>query len=1579
MKKKILVLFLAILALTLGFASCTTPPTASNASVTAIAVIADSVQTEFSVGDTPDFSNIKVAVNYDDGTTGVVGYSDVTVSLPDTSTAGSKTVTVTYKDVSTTFSVNVIEKEIVLESIRIVSGSVASSVKRGKVYDTSSLQVEGVYSNGTVKGLPIADVTVSGIDTSTAGDKTLTVTYQDMSASLTVTVIDITDIKVLTNSVATKIPVGTALDTSNVSVTVVYADNTTENVSAIDLTIGTIDSSSYGKKGLSISYKGFSISYQIEVVGPMELTILNSEGFVREVMVGGTVNVSAIQASVRYSDGTDDTVAFEELTVGTVDTSTAGVKKLTVQYASLTAEVDITVVGVASMTVESGSVVSEILKGQSFDVSGIRVNGTYTNGQTFAKELGELTVSGSIDGNVAGEQKITVKFLDKTVEHTVKVCEISAIVATGIPISVPAGEKVDVSRLTVYAVYNDSKSTRVLLESGYTHNADSLNTNVEHGVVRFTVKYGELSYSVLISNVAPELDGIVIDTFNPNVRVDEAYDEDWIKITALYGNGAQQIIDEGFTISVTDINSGEKLLTVSYTEGGITKTATKVITVVGIRSISVIGGSLPTAIGKGQSFDASGVRVTVTYNDNTTKTVSTGITVTGYDSLVAGSDNVDKITVTYMGVSCKYSCHVKAVTGFTIYSGLEHVKRTGYATSVDKLRLLLTYSNSTQEIVYAKDLACVTYDGLEAGNVNFAVKYQDEGMAAPIVVAVTLVKADIYQIHALNGTVPGYVLQGDPLSFKDFRITVIYQYTYNGEQMEEVYLIGLDDPRLTANWTEEQFNSNKETGDRIIQFTYDTGEGYSLTASAKVVVKGITSIEIVPGSILTTVTKGQEVDTSTLQIKVIYSDGTYKYVYNNSSSSGLTVTLTDKENSSNKLLTVTYGGFETPATVEIKVVNPPSANAGMIFAAVLPDDILVRDTYQKNFKAYANGDKAPYYVGDDNPFVLYLNVAVLNSDGLLEEIDECRNIQTAVKVYDKDGKELTGTDLEAVVKFDPTTNTYDFTEAATAEGNNTYTLEITPNDPRYTVADAAASTKTLTVTVVDAYNVYHAYELNLITNVAEDTWWFDGKGMTEDQVFSQGTVVAEFLRNKGILQYRDGLKGVVIHKDLTLEQNDQRKDLPEKYFVSYEKDGKKETAMVDAIGLFNHVASVGETFSIYGNCFSIFTYNLDPVAHNGFGNNDDPYSSSTLFELQANTEDFKKDEYANSRSFPFDQIKYNICDLALRDNDPHSNDQKASERHIRGISAFQVGSSTVNMNNVNIDAFMMSVATEEDGLTLNLKNVKFYNAWQGHLFLWSHNKFYETLDLQNERPSESLFGIKVDIKTSLLAKCGGPVILAQNANRDLECNYGMSIDVVVDAETDRNLYSYVTGEEAWFVAVNQVALAKKILLANDGISQLSSLLNVFGKLDKPASFLSTTKITGVPTVNMKMVIMGNGDLAGGSIAEHRGSYTVVDKTVMNMKINDGENTALKDLMAPTANGSLPILQSSGGGIAYQDVETNTLKPYAPEGIIEIPPELSGMLGIPAGTKIPYPDTAVFEGDYLNIYMQGIGILLEYYH
>ena len=1559
MKRKIIGLILLILAFTLCFAACKKDPvtedeTDADVKITSISVVAGSVPTEVEVGQTPDFSGIKVKVSYDDNTSKEIGYADVKLSALDTATAGAKTVTVTYGDYKTTFSINVIEKEAVLESIKIVAGSVAASVYQGKIYDTTELQVAGIYSDGTERGLPIADVTISGIDTSTAGDKTLTVKYGDFTATMTVKVIGITGMKVYTGTVATKLMVGETLDTSNLEVEVTYADNTTEPVKAIDLVIGTVDTASYGKKELSISYKGFEIKHSIEVVGLTEISVLNTDGFKREVLVGSSFSAAGIQVEATYSDGTNKTFGADKLTVGTVDTATAGEKNLTVSYTeggiTKSADVKITVVGVESMTVNTGTLKNEILKGESFSVSGIQVSGKYTNGKNFSLDGDDLSIDGAIDGNTAGEQTIRITYLDKTIDHTVKVCEITAIRATLPNKVVAAGQAISLNGLEVYGIYNTSKPTEVKLTDGISTNIDSIDINTEADK-DLVVTWGGFNYTIKITTTAPSLSGLEIRGADDTVRVDESYDTSSLNVWALYGNETdEKITAYDVSIAADPDNANQKIVTVTYTENGVTKTATKTVTVVGIESIAVVDGTLSTLINKGQEFVCTGVKVIVTYADGSNKRVESGITV-DVPELVNGADN--NITVTYEGVSCTHVCHVKAVSSIEIFAGLADVKREGYATDVSKLELKITYSDSTETVVLASTLGeAVDYDGDEKGALEFTVTY--EGKTA----TKTFVKATIYQIHALNGTVPGYLLQGNMPSFDKFRVTVIYQYEYNGEVKEEIYLIGLDDPNLTVNYTDEVYGDRFDCvtpGDRVVQFTYDTqepdpeneGQTRKLTAAAKIIVKGVDYIEIVPGSVLTTVKKGQTVDTDKIQVKVNYTDGTYLYVSSSELKSKSTV---DTSTVGTKTLTVTYAGYNTDftASVEVTVVDTANANTGMIFAAVLPDEVIVRETYKKNFKIQ---DSPYYYVGDDNPFVLYLNVAVLNSNGLLEEDVNGRKVATAVRVFEN-GAELTGDDLTSVVKFDSENNTYDFTEAAI---KRTFTLKIRPADnSRY--LDESAVTKSLTVTVVDGYNVYEEYELNLITNVAQDSWWFDGTGMTDAQKFSQGTEVYNFLTAKGIESYRNGLKGIVLHRNMTLEME----DLPEKYFVTYTKDGKTYTSMIDQMGIFNHQASVGDSFSIYGNCYSIFTYNLPAVAHKNFGNNSDNYSSSTLFELQANSSEFST--YKESRAFPYADIRYNICDLALRDNDPHSNDQSASERHMRGLSAFQVGESTVNITNVNVDAFMMSLSSEEDGLVLNLNKVKFYNAWQGHLFLWSNDHFYENQELV-ATAADNLPGQKVYITDSLLGKCGGPVILAQNANRGEDWNYNQSIDVFVDAETDKNLYSYVTGEEAWFVAVNQVPLAKKILTANlliQGTANAYKSVPELAPYVASTSFINNTKISGVDTVNMKMVVMGDGDLVGGDMTQHRGSYTVAGSTVMNMKMNEGENDALRTIV--NAYGAdKNIFQSSGGGIAYHAMEPKDhLAPTIPE----------------TGNQGPNP--ALFQGDYLNIYTSGIGILLEYY-
>ena len=91
MKKKLLILLLSILAITL----CVTACSKKDPVATSISVINGSVPTECTVGDTLNFSDIRVTVTYDDGSTKEVGIADVSISPVDTSTAGQKTVAVT--------------------------------------------------------------------------------------------------------------------------------------------------------------------------------------------------------------------------------------------------------------------------------------------------------------------------------------------------------------------------------------------------------------------------------------------------------------------------------------------------------------------------------------------------------------------------------------------------------------------------------------------------------------------------------------------------------------------------------------------------------------------------------------------------------------------------------------------------------------------------------------------------------------------------------------------------------------------------------------------------------------------------------------------------------------------------------------------------------------------------------------------------------------------------------------------------------------------------------------------------------------------------------------------------------------------------------------------------------------------------------------------------------------------------------------------------------------------------------------------------------------------------------------------
>ena len=145
-------------------------------------------QTEYELNETLNLDGGKILVEYTDDTEEEIVMTPEIVSGFDSSTAGTKTLTVTYGGCTAAFTIDVKGEavESVLESIRISRQPDKTKYKTGEKLDLTGMAVEAVYSDGTVN--VITDYTVSGFDKSKTGEQIVVVTYKGKTAEFKVTV-----------------------------------------------------------------------------------------------------------------------------------------------------------------------------------------------------------------------------------------------------------------------------------------------------------------------------------------------------------------------------------------------------------------------------------------------------------------------------------------------------------------------------------------------------------------------------------------------------------------------------------------------------------------------------------------------------------------------------------------------------------------------------------------------------------------------------------------------------------------------------------------------------------------------------------------------------------------------------------------------------------------------------------------------------------------------------------------------------------------------------------------------------------------------------------------------------------------------------------------------------------------------------------------------------------------------------------------------------------------------------------------------------------------------------------------------
>lgn len=271
---------------------------------------------------------LTVRALYNDGTTETVSNYTLSGNL----NVGTNTITVTYSGKTATFTVNVTEAEVVLQSITAVFNQ-GSAV----IYTDSSLNdlkpyltVTARYSNGTTQ--TVTNYTLSG--TLTEGTSTITASYGGKTATFNVTVSErsatLQSITATFNQGSAVIYTDSSLDDLKpyLTVTARYSDSTTQTVTGYTLS-GTLTA---GTSTITASYGGKTATFEVVVTERATLQSITATFTQGSAVIYADSSLNDLKpylvVTANYSDGTTQTVTNYTLS----GTLTAGESTITASY-----------------------------------------------------------------------------------------------------------------------------------------------------------------------------------------------------------------------------------------------------------------------------------------------------------------------------------------------------------------------------------------------------------------------------------------------------------------------------------------------------------------------------------------------------------------------------------------------------------------------------------------------------------------------------------------------------------------------------------------------------------------------------------------------------------------------------------------------------------------------------------------------------------------------------------------------------------------------------------------------------------------------------------------------------------------------------------------------------------------------------------------------------------------------------------------------------------------------------------------------------------------------------------------------
>lgn len=336
----------------------------------------------------------------------------------------------------------------------------------------------------------------------------------------------------------------------------------------------------------------------------------------------------------------------------------------------------------------------------------------------------------------------------------------------------------------------------------------------------------------------------------------------------------------------------------------------------------------------------------------------------------------------------------------------------------------------------------------------------------------------------------------------------------------------------------------------------------------------IVSAVVKNGTLITTVVKGETVDTSATEVVLTYKDKTTKEV----TAADLSFSNVDTATVGTKKLTITYSKENYSFDVEITVV---ASEADVVSVISLESELVQEFIAKKNATGnerieFKNHDDY-LYAGTENTFHFRIKATGIDLEGnRLTGLKKVRTDVTVSVLKYSNWVVLSKEDVADYMTINTEDATFNFKDKATEE--EAFRITVKAANPAAGMEEANVSF-TAEVKVIDAFNVYTAKELSAYDNsTAGNEKVFDWTAIKQEAGVAGKTINA-----------------VILQSDISVTRNDVPTEVfwnkNSENFSSFSADKQKAllgtTIDRNGYGLYKRFISDGDEFQFIGNFFTV--------------------------------------------------------------------------------------------------------------------------------------------------------------------------------------------------------------------------------------------------------------------------------------------------------------------------------------------------------------------------------------------------------